>query len=440
MWIWEKMYYNIEDIKRSDYMVKQIKHNMLIPYLSVTFIVLSLFLQPISDFISGYGRILVSTSILLTDYVSVGGIGPALFNSGTLMLASFVLIRKLDLRVTGSIFAGILTIGGFAFFGKNLINVSIIFLGVYLYSTYKHITLKSVIIVLLFSTGLSPISSIIMFGVGIPLYFSIPLGILIGIVSGFLIVELASHVITFHRGYDLYNVGFAGGILAFAYYSIFKLVGLNFQTNLIYTNDQHYLLLYMFIVICLTFIVTGLIINKKKLRDYVLIVKQSGRAITDFTRKDNQPLTMINIGLTGLTALLVLLVLNVHMNGPVFGGLMTIVGFSAFGKHPRNVLPPMIGVMLVTLILDIDLSVPVVLAIIFSTALAPLAGEHGVIIGIFSGMLHLPIVIAIGQLHGGVLLYSNGFAAAFTAVIMSTIVSTFERSDNNGITRISKKR
>ena len=417
-------------------MVTRLRHNMLVPYIAIGFILLSLFLQPLSEFFKGYGRILVSESILLTDYVSVGGIGPALFNSGSLMLISYILIRKLDLRVTGSIFAGILTIGGFAFFGKNLLNVSIIFLGVFLYSRYKNIKLKSVIIVLLFSTGLSPISSVVMFGVGIPLYYSIPFGIFIGVLSGFLIVELSSHVITFHRGYDLYNVGFAGGILAFAYFSIFKLLDIEYTTNLIYTNDQHLLLLYLYIAICLLFIVVGVILNDKPLKEYFMITKLSGRAVTDFTRKSNQPLTMFNIGVTGLAALVVLLILNVHMNGPVFGGLMTIVGFSAFGKHPRNVLPPMIGVLLVTLIFSIPLSVPVVLAIIFSTALAPIAGEHGFIIGVLSGMLHLPIVTSLGQLHGGVLLYSNGFAAAFTAVIFITVIHTFERSRNNGATRV----
>ena len=417
-------------------MVTRLRHNMLVPYIALGFIILSLFLQPLSEFFKGYGRILVSESILLTDYVSVGGIGPALFNSGSLMLISYILIRKLDLRVTGSIFAGILTIGGFAFFGKNLLNVSIIFLGVFLYSRYKNIKLKSVIIVLLFSTGLSPISSVVMFGVGIPLYYSIPFGIFIGVLSGFLIVELSSHVITFHRGYDLYNVGFAGGILAFAYFSIFKLLDIEYTTNLIYTNDQHLLLLYLYIAICLLFIVVGVILNDKPLKEYFMITKLSGRAVTDFTRKSNQPLTMFNIGVTGLAALVVLLILNVHMNGPVFGGLMTIVGFSAFGKHPRNVLPPMIGDLLVTLIFSIPLSVPVVLAIIFSTALAPIAGEHGFIIGVLSGMLHLPIVTSLGQLHGGVLLYSNGFAAAFTAVIFITVIHTFERSRNNGATRV----
>ena len=235
-------------------MREKLRHSMLIPYIAGIFILISFFMQPFSEFIAGYGRILVSKSILLTDYVAVGGIGPALFNSGTIMLISYIFIRKIDLRVTGSIFAGIMTIGGFAFFGKNLLNVMIIYLGVFLYARYKKIPLRSVIIVFLFSTGLSPIASVVMFGLGIPLLYSIPLGIFLGVLSGFLLVELSSHVITFHSGYDLYNVGFASGILSFMYFSIFKLLGLHYTTNLIYTNDQHFLLLVLYIALCLLFI------------------------------------------------------------------------------------------------------------------------------------------------------------------------------------------
>lgn len=407
----------------------RIKYNMMIPYISGLFILLSFFMQPFSEFISGYGRILVSESILLTDYVAVGGIGPALFNAGTIMLLSYMFIRKNKLKITGSIFAGIMTIGGFAFFGKNLLNVTVIYLGVLLYVKYKKIPLRSVIIVFLFSTGLSPISSVVMFGLGIPLVYSIPLGIFVGVLSGFLLVELASHVITFHSGYDLYNVGFASGILSFVYFSIFKLFGLTYTTNLIYTNDQHYLLLILYIILCLMFIIVGYILNDNSFNGYKKILKKSGRAVTDFTRKGREAITMVNIGITGLAGLVIVLLLNVHMNGPVFGGLLTIMGFSAFGKHIRNILPPMVGVVLITLIFDIEMSVVIVLAVLFSSGLAPIAGEYGVIVGIFTGMLHIPVVISLSQLHGGVLLYSSGFAAAFTAVIMLTIIRSFERSN-----------
>ena len=410
-------------------MKTHIKNNLLVPYIAISFIILAIFLQPLGDLINGFYMIQISESILLTDFVAVGGIGPALLNSGLLMLFSFILMKKLDLRITGSIFAGILTIGGFAFFGKNVFNVLIIFIGVYLFSRYRKIKIRSVIVVFLFSTGLSPISSVIMFGLGLNLFISIPVGILTGLLAGFLLVELSSRVIGFHQGYNLYNVGFASGIISFAFFSIFKLFNLEYQTNLIYTNDFHSLLLYLFIIICLIYIGLGLYLSNFDIKGYKNLLKLSGRAATDFTRRHNEPLTMLNIGLTGLAALGVVLLLDVHMNGPVFGGLFTIIGFAAFGKHVRNILPPMIGVLLVTLIFDIELSVPIVLAILFVTGLAPIAGEFGFFIGILSGMLHLPIALSLGQLHGGVLLYSNGFAAAFTALIVTLIISAFKRSE-----------
>lgn len=410
-------------------MKNHIKKTLLVPYIAIFFIILSFFLQPIGELLQGFYKIQINESILLTDYLVVGGEGAALLNSGLLMLLSYLFILKLDLRVTGSIFAGILTIGGFAFFGKNIFNVTIIYMGVYLYARYKHINIRSVIVVFLFSTGLSPISSVVMFGLGLPLLYSIPLGIFVGLLAGFLLVEIATRVISFHQGYDLYNVGFASGILSFAFFSFFKLFDLEYSTNLIYTNDSHILLFYLFIGLCLLFISIGLYLADFDIKGYKKILKQTGRIATDFTRRDNQGLTMVNSGLTGLVALGVLMLLDVNINGPVLGGLLTIFGFGAFGKHVRNVLPPMIGVFIISLVFNIDLSVPVVLAIIFSTALAPIAGEFGFFWGVAAGMVHLPFVSSLGQLHGGVLLYSNGFAAAFTALFITSIISTFKREE-----------
>jgi hypothetical protein len=408
---------------------KQLKNNLLIPYLSILFIAIGLILQSPNEFINGFINITISPSILLTDYVALGGEGPALFNSGLLMLISYSIVRKLDLRITGSIFAGILTIGGFAFFGKNIINVSVVFIGVYLFTLYRNIKLSNVIIVFLFSTGLSPISSMVMFGFGIPYIYAIPLGILVGITSGFLLVELSTKAFVFHRGYNLYNVGFASGILSLLYFSILKLVGLDYQTNLLYTNDSHYFLLFIYLLSSLLFLFTGLYLNGWSFSGYRSLIKKSGRAVTDFTWRNSEPQTLINIGITGLSMLLFTQLIGIHINGPTLGGLMTISGFSAFGKHPRNVLPPVLGVYILSLILGMHLTVPVILAILFSTALAPIAGEFGIISGLISGMMHLPIVLSLSSLHGGVLLYSNGFAAAFTAIIMTTIITSFKKQE-----------
>jgi hypothetical protein len=107
-----------------------------------------------------------------------------------------------------------------------------------------------------------------------------------------------------------------------------------------------------------------------------------------------------------------------------------VVGFGCFGKHPRNILPGIVGVVLSAVIFQLEFdSILVTLAIIFSTTLAPISGEYGVIPGVIAGMLHLPVINNLGSLHGGIILYSNGFAAAFTAVLIHMAITAFERSD-----------
>lgn len=403
------------------------RKNMLIPEISIVFIVLSLFLQPLQELIDGFFRIQTSKSVLLSDFVVIGGEGPALLNSGLLMLISFLFVKRLNIRISGPIFAGILTIGGFAFFGKNLVNVSIVFLGVMLYSKYKNVPIKNVIIILLFTTGISPISSLLMFGMGLPLLYGIPLGILIGVMSGFVLVEVASHVINFHLGYDLYNVGFASGILSFFYFGVFNLLNLDYETSLLYSNEPHYLLSVLFVLMSLVSIGVGYYINGYSFNGLMTLLKKSGRAVTDFTIKRQEGTTLINVGLTSLVAFVIISLQQIQLSGPVMGGLMTIFGFAAFGKHVRNIIPPMLGVVLVVVLFDLELSIVIVLAMLFSTALAPLAGEHGVIVGLIAGAFHVPIVLSLGQLHGGILLYANGFAAAFTAVIVHTAYNALER-------------
>jgi hypothetical protein len=402
---------------------------MLIPYISIFMMILGLLLQPWDVFWQGLLRITISPSILLTDYVALGGEGPALFNSGLLMLLSFFIIRMLDLRVTGSIFAGILTIGGFGFFGKNILNVTIIFLGVFLFTRFKKISLKSVIVVFLFSTGLSPISSVVLFGMNLPYALSIPLGVVLGTFAGFLLVELSTRAFVFHRGYDLYNVGFASGIISLIFFSVLKVFKLEYDTNMLFTNDSHALLFYLTMGLGILYLLVGLSIHGWNFSGYYKLLSTSGRAITDFTRKNNEALAMINVGITLLGSLIFITLIKVHISGPVIGGLFTIAGFAAFGKHIKNVIPLMLGVYIMVLLIDFPVTVPVILAILFSTALAPIAGEYGILAGIVAGMLHLPVVLAVGSLHGGILLYANGFAAAFTAILITTTFSAFTRQE-----------
>jgi hypothetical protein len=411
-------------------MKRHIITTMMIPHIAIAMMIIGVLLQPLPAFWEGYIDILTSTSILLTDYIAVSGVGPTLFNAGSLMLLSYIIVKKLSLPITGSIFAGLFTILGFAFFGKNLLNVSIMYLGVTLYAKYSGYSARSVIVVFLFATGLSPISSIVMFGMDLDLWIGIPLGIIVGVTSGFLLMELSRHTMIFHKGYNLYNVGFASGIVAFVLFSIFSLSGATYETNFLYSNDSHIFLLVFFIVVSVFYLVLGLYLNNWTFRGYKSILQKGGRIATDFTQRNQHGPTMINIGITSLASLVVIVALQVHMNGPIIGGLFTIMGFAAFGKHIRNILPPMFGVGLIVVLFGLELTVPIILSILFVTGVAPLAGEYGIFIGVLSGMVHLPIVISLGQLLGGVLLYANGFAAAFTAVFINTIIQSFKRRED----------
>ncbi len=89
------------------------------------------------------------------------------------------------------------------------------------------------------------------------------------------------------------------------------------------------------------------------------------------------------------------------LNGPILAGVLTIVGFAAFGKHPKNASPIIIGVIIAAILFGADLTTtPVIIAILFSTTIAPIAGTFGPFIGIIAGMLHFILVDKIGDIHG----------------------------------------
>jgi hypothetical protein len=106
-------------------------------------------------------------------------------------------------------------------------------------------------------------------------------------------------------------------------------------------------------------------------------------------------------------------------NGPILAGSFTVAGFGALGKHPRNVVPIMIGVYLFCFPNIWGHADPgPLLAALFCTTLAPLAGKFGFIAGIIAGGLHLPMVMHVGSIHGYMNLYNNGFAGGLAMLII----------------------
>jgi len=107
------------------------------------------------------------------------------------------------------------------------------------------------------------------------------------------------------------------------------------------------------------------------------------------------------------------------INGATLAGIFTVTGFGALGKHPRNILPIMIGVFLICFPKVWSHADPgPLLAALFCTTLAPLAGKFGFLAGLLAGVLHLPMVMHVGSMHGYMNLYNNGFAGGLAMLII----------------------
>lgn len=403
---------------------------LIIILLSISLIVSAFILDSPQTIINGLYKIIIAPDILLTDYISVGGIGAAFLNAGLMGLVNSFLLYRFKIHMHGLAIASIYTVMGFSFIGKNIFNFWPIYLGGYLYSKFKKVELKSVFLILMFGTTLAPVVSEISFGTYLSRNIAIPVGIIVGIVIGFIIVPLSAQVMKFHDGYNLYNIGFAGGILGTLITSLMRSFGFAINTQQILSEEYSTILCIMLVILFIIFIVIGYIKDDNRLKEYKKIFKYVGRTATDFVQLVGEGITYTNMGIMGLISVIYVITLKGVFNGPVIAGILTVVGFSAFGKHPKNVLPILIGITLASSFNVWETSSTlVIIAGLFGTTLAPIAGKYGMLAGIITGALHLAISMNVGVVHGGINLYNNGFAGGIVAGIIVPILGIFEKEN-----------
>lgn len=389
-------------------------------------LLIGLSLQPISELYNGLYSILTSTGVLITDYMVVGGVGPALVNGALVGLIGFFIIKINKVQMTGPSIATIFILAGFGLLGKNIWSILPIIFGVYIYSRIKKHKFKIYIYPALFGTALAPLVSNYAFASSL----GIPGGILIGIIAGIMIPPIATHVLKSHEGFDLYNVGFASGFVGILLYSILRGYNLTSETLSIWGTEFNSQIRIIIIPMVISMIIIGFLINKQSLKGFKEIFKYPGVLITDYIPIAGFGNTLINMGLVGIIGIIYIELVGGHYNGPTLGGLLTIIGFGAFGKNPLNITPIMLGIYIGTIFSVHEATAPgPMLAALFSTGLAPIAGKFGPIIGLLAGITHLSVVSYVGGLHGGMNLYNNGFAAGIVATIFVALIQGFKKED-----------
>jgi hypothetical protein len=398
----------------------QKKHYQLLIVYCLLLIFIGISSEPFAVLWEGMVRILTSPSNLLTDYIALGTFGSAFVNSGLLTLISVLIAQKEKIPINGPMIAALFTVSGCSFFGKNLYNSIPIIIGGIIYAKIVKKPFSQFIVVSLFGSALSPIISFFAFGLSLPLFFSLPLGCVVGIFIGLILPPLASHVLTFHQGFSLYNVGFTSGLIAMMFTGVLRMFGVKIEGKSLVSDEHHLKLLFFMLLLFFLMFITGFIMNHLSFKGIKEINRTSGKLITDFTFISGIGATMMNMAFMGFLLLLYTQLSHCTLNGPIIGAILSAVGFSAFGNHPLNSLPLLVSVFFtaqLSSVFNVD-QTTVALAGIFGTGLAPIAGYYGLTFGLVAGFLHMSLVTNVSYLHGGLNLYNNGFSTGFVAAVM----------------------
>lgn len=378
------------------------------------------------EIMEGMITIVLSRDTLITDYFELASYGAAFFNAALVMGMAIFSLHRLKMPFTGLTMAVVFINVGFALFGKNPINVLPIIIGTWLYAKVHKAPMNRFIYTALFGSCLSPLVTEMGYLLPFSAALNFILAIAIGIFVGFILPPLAMHTASMHMGYNLLNMGFAAGLLAFVIVCVLQSIGLACNSVHIWKEGRP---LFLIIGLYAYFIITillGVWLNQKSFKGFMHLLKHPGRAVADFVMMDGEGVTLINMGLVGALSVTYILLIKGDLSGPVIGAILTAYGFGAFGVHIKNYPPVLLGVFLSTFINDYTPATPgIQLAAIFASGLAPIAGQFGLIAGILAGMLHAAVVMCSGALYGGLNLYNNGFSTGLVAIIMVPMLESF---------------
>ena len=422
-------------------------------------------------------RILTSPSKLVTDYFALGGLGAAFLNAGLCTLLCDILIRLTRAKMTETTLAAYFLVLAHCFYGLNLLNMAPCMAGVFVYcvATRRKIAF--------FSTALGPFASDFLFRYTLGAAFDpshpkisaagLIVTAIFSLASGFIVPALLPGTAKMHKGYNLYKAGLAIGLYGmFAFALFYKTLGVAmpeiiFHANPIYEAAERNYLKFIncyFIVIFGITLIYGLSSNargkqgdsqnrssrpgqngcKKRhlsFSGYREIWLCDGHSDM-FTSRFGFPLTLVNIGLYGLS---IMLFLNAAMaatngvgfTGPTTGVIIAAITFSASGQTPRNTWPVALGFILLSAVSQIvfrftplssswTLTTQVYInGLAFATGLCPFTGRYGRRYGVLAGMLDAALCSSTALFHGGFVLYNGGFTAGLTAMLLITILEFY---------------
>ena len=335
---------------------------------SIGLMLLGLTLEAPLDILKGLYHIVTMQDLLITDYVSIGGPGAALVNAGLVTVISICIIKFSGDPFNGFTIVEMGLMAGFSLFGKNFVNIWPIILGTWLYAKYQRDPFSRHASVALLATSLAPLVSYMSLG---SIHASLPLGLVTGVLIGFILPSLSAYTYKVQNGMNLYNMGFACGLFAMMVVPILTAFGDSPDSVLYWAEGYNTGFIAVLSLLCSVLILLGFFATGVPAwsvwAGYRRLLSTTGRAPSDYLR----------------------------MFG--YGPVMVNIGVSAFGKHARNILPVMLGVFIGAYGMHHTPDYPSLqLAGLFGTTLAPISGHFGWPYGVLAGFIHASLVLQTG--------------------------------------------
>ena len=412
-------------------------------FITACFLIAAVCMPDRAQMFSGFVKILTGTCKISTNYFALGGYAATYLNMGLVGLICTLLCCLPGAKPNQVTTLGVLLTVGFGSWGINPLNMIPTVLGVCLYALVKKEKLGAMSNAMMYSTGIAPLISELLFRypgvdyIGFN-WLGLVLALFIGLIIGFFLPAGLGHAPNIHKGYDHYSAAVPIGMTAFflraVLYNVMlgtipaKLETLGALDVASFANTN----IFCFVVFgaCIVF---ALLMGCTP-RDYWNLMKDSGHGVC-FTSKYGHAPFLMNVGVFGL---MIVGYFNLAgaidgtnvWTGMTFGIVFCMLATCNSGSHPGNVWPIMAGYMLASFLfgwifkllggenyaLTIG-SQSILIGLCYANGMSPISGKYGFGYGILAGALHYLLVTAVPDMHGGFCLYNGGFTAALICLL-----------------------
>ncbi len=425
---------------------------LLFALFSLAFLIAAVAMPDRDAMFFGLKRILLGTCKISTNYFALGGYAATFLNMGLVGLFCTVLCFLPGAKPNNVTTLGVLLTLGFGSWGINPLNMVPTVLGVMLYCLVKKEKLGAMCNAMMYSTGIAPLISDLLFRYPGTEYIGfhwagLALALGIGLIIGFFLPAGLAHSPNIHKGYDHYSAAVPIGMTAFflraVLYNVmlgWKIGDLNDLSTMAAPQAEFFYACNIFCIALFGLCIVFALLMGCKPRDYWNLMKDSGHGVSFSTKYGNAPFLM-NVGIFGLMIVAYFNLaafldggterMSTVWTGMTFGIVFCMLATCNSGSHPGNVWPIMAGYVLTSYLFawisgmlgveNYSLTVSnqsLLIGLCYANGMSPISGKYGFGCGILAGGLHYLLVTAVPDLHGGFCLYNGGFTAAIICLLL----------------------